>query len=112
MAASTGNVAKMDYPASAGDDVKEQLSALRSDIAGLTSAMADYVKEQKNALQSRASSGIDAVKQAGKASLKATGDKASELKASTEDMVREHPASAIAISAGIGFVIGLLSRRS
>ncbi|MEO8529668.1 MAG: hypothetical protein ABI459_00445 [Deltaproteobacteria bacterium] len=112
MANSPANVAKLDRPTEAGDDVREQLNALRSDVAGLTAALGDYVKEQKNAMQSSASAGIDALKSAGRAGIEATGRKASEVKSSTEDMVRENPTSAIAISAALGFVVGLLSRRA
>jgi ElaB/YqjD/DUF883 family membrane-anchored ribosome-binding protein len=110
MASAATNVSKIERN-DAGEDVREQLAALRSDVAGLTSAMGDYVREQKHYMQSKAASGIDALKDAGKAGLKATSDKASAVKASTEDLVRENPASAIAISAGLGFVLGLMTRR-
>lgn len=112
MATTSANLSKADYPSSSGDDVREQLAALRSDVSELTSALAGYVKEQKDAMQTRAASGIESVKQAGKAGLKVTGDKAGELKSATEDMVRENPAGAVAVSAGLGFIIGLLMRRA
>ena len=110
MASPTATVAKIERN-EAGEDVREQIAALRADVSGLTSALGDYVKEQKNYLASRASTGVESLKEAGKAGLKVTGQKASEVKSSAEEMVRENPASAVAISAGLGFVIGLLSRR-
>ena len=110
MSNATTNIAKMDRNESA-EDVREQLSALRADVAGLTSALGDYVKEQKSYLATRASSSAQAIKDASKAGLKVTGEKAVEMKATAEDMVRENPAGAVAISAALGFVIGLLSRR-
>jgi ElaB/YqjD/DUF883 family membrane-anchored ribosome-binding protein len=111
MATNQATVAKLDRSSDAGEDVREQLSALRSDIAGLTSALGEYVKEQKNAVQSRASASFEALKDAGKTGLKVTGNKALEVKSSAEDMVRENPAGAVAMSAAIGFALGLLTRR-
>ena len=111
MATSTTNVAKIDRPSDAGEDVRAQLEALRSDVAGLTSALGEYVKEQRDAVKSSAASGIDALKSASRAGLEVTGRKAAEVKSSAEDMVRENPTSAVAISAALGFVVGLLSRR-
>jgi ElaB/YqjD/DUF883 family membrane-anchored ribosome-binding protein len=111
MANTPSTVSKLERPSEAGEDVREQLSALRSDIAGLTSALGDYVKEQKRVVQSRASAGLEALKDAGKSGLKASGDKALEVKAGAETMIRDNPAGAVAISAGIGFVLGLLTRR-
>jgi ElaB/YqjD/DUF883 family membrane-anchored ribosome-binding protein len=111
MATNQSGVAKLERSSDAGDDVREQLEALRSDVAGLTSALGEYVREQKNAMQSRASAGFEALKDAGKTGLKVTGDKALEAKASAEEVVREHPAGAVAISAAIGFALGLLTRR-
>ena len=111
MASNQSTVAKLERSTDAGEDVRDQLAALRSDIAGLTSALGDYVKEQKSAVQSRAAASFEALKDAGKTGLKVTGDKALEAKASAEEMVRENPAGAVAISAAIGFVLGLLTRR-
>lgn len=111
MATNQSGIAKLERSSEAGDDVREQLSALRSDIAGLTSALGDYVKEQKNSMQSRASASLETLKEAGKTGLRVTGDKALEAKASAEEMVRENPAGAVAMSAAIGFVLGLLTRR-
>jgi ElaB/YqjD/DUF883 family membrane-anchored ribosome-binding protein len=111
MATNPSTVSKLERPSEAGEDVREQLSALRSDIAGLTSALGDYVKEQKRAVQSRASAGLEALKDAGKSGLKVGGEKALEVKAGAETMIRDNPAGAVAISAGIGFVLGLLTRR-
>jgi len=111
MATSPATVSKIDRSSDAGDDVRAQLDALRSDVAGLTAALGDYVKEQRNAMKSSAAAGLDALKSAGRAGVEVTGRKASEVKSSAEDMVRENPTSAVAISAALGFVVGLLSRR-
>lgn len=111
MANPAQGITKLERPSEAGEDVREQLAALRSDVAGLTSALGEYAKAQKDAMQTRASAGLEALKDAGRTGLKVTGEKALEAKASAENMVRENPASALAISAGLGFVLGMLSRR-
>jgi len=112
MASNTASVSKLDTSKDAADDVREQLTALREDLAGLKTAMAAYAKDRADAAQATAASGAEALRDAGKAGLKSAGDFAGNVRAEAEAHVRENPGTALAIAAGIGFLLGVLTRKS
>jgi ElaB/YqjD/DUF883 family membrane-anchored ribosome-binding protein len=72
-----------------GDDLTAQVEAIRSDIQSLSSAV-----------------GRIANKQIGRAQ-----DKALETANEAEEAIRRNPLSAVAIAAGLGFVLGAFTRR-
>jgi ElaB/YqjD/DUF883 family membrane-anchored ribosome-binding protein len=104
------------------DDIEDQLAALKSDIAGLTKALADYTQAQGNNLSATASDKVDAAKvksadaahqaavRAEEAYLVARG-KANDALAISEDAVRQNPATAVGLAAGFGFLAGLVMAR-
>lgn len=104
------------------DDIEQQLAALKADIAGLTKALADYGQAQGNNLSAAASDTAHAAKvksadaahqaavHAEEAYLMARA-KANDALSRTEDSVRQNPAAAVGIAAGLGFLAGLLTAR-
>jgi ElaB/YqjD/DUF883 family membrane-anchored ribosome-binding protein len=104
------------------NDIEDQLAALKSDIAGLTKALADYGQAQGKTLSVAASNGVETAKSKSEeaahlAAVKAeeayhlARDKAGVAYAKSEDAVRQNPAAAVGIAAGIGFLAGLLTAR-
>jgi ElaB/YqjD/DUF883 family membrane-anchored ribosome-binding protein len=111
-----------DVSATDTADIEAQLAALKSDISGLTKALADYGQAQSKTLSEVAAttaanakaSGEDAARRAAQKADEAyhlARDKAGEAYAKTEDSVRQNPAAAVGIAAGIGFLAGLLTAR-
>lgn len=104
------------------DDIEDQLAALKADIAGLTKALADYGQAQGANLSVAASDAADTAKvkssdAAHYAALRAeeaylvARSKATDAMVRSEDAVRQNPATAVGIAAGIGFLAGLLTAR-
>ena len=103
-------------------DVTTQIDTIKEDIAALTSLMADMAQEKKAEAKDRAASTAAALKssaaqKADAAHAKAveTGEKlrtdaeAAYFKA--EETVRQQPAMAVGIAAGIGFLVGIMATR-
>jgi len=93
------------------DDVRDQIAALQADMAQLTKTVGDYGKSRGEEAR--------AVANAKAAELRTRADEArtaaeAQLKsgyAQAETAVRDNPAAAVGIAAGVGFVLGLLSTR-
>ncbi|MBY6158519.1 glycine zipper domain-containing protein [Pseudooceanicola nitratireducens] len=93
------------------DDVRDQIAALQADMAELTRAVSAYGKakgeDARAAAELRAEELMTRAEKMGR-------DAEAQLRsgyAQAEGAVRENPAAAVGIAAGIGFVLGLLSTR-
>ncbi|MEO8242324.1 MAG: DUF883 domain-containing protein [bacterium] len=95
----------------AGVDLQKQVQSLKSDIASLTSALSDYARAQRTGIAAAASTGAEILRQKGAHSLDAASDLAGRGYSQAEATVRKNPASAVAVAAGVGFLIGVLSGR-
>lgn len=94
------------------EEMSEQMTILRDDIAALKSTLAEYGRAQGTHLRAVASDAVHDAAARGAA-------KADELKVAavrtygdTENAVRANPAAAVGIAAGVGFLVGaMMSRR-
>lgn len=105
-------------------DVTAQIDTIKQDIAALTALMTEVAQDKKDQAKTHAASKAaefkaSATETVGQAQIRAkeAGDKlrsdaeAAYLKA--EDTVRQQPAMAVGIAAGIGFLVGsMMARRS
>ncbi|MHA3978398.1 DUF883 family protein [Halovulum sp. GXIMD14794] len=82
------------------DDLQAQISALKNDIATLTETLKDYGKAQGEHLAAK-----------GEAKLTEAQAQAMRAYADAETTVREHPATAVGVAAGLGFLVGLMTGR-
>lgn len=93
------------------DDVRDQIAALQADMAALTRTVGDYGKARGD--DAKAS----AVRKAEEIRARADvlrNDAEAQLRtgyAQAETAVRDNPAAAVGIAAGLGFLVGLLSAR-
>ncbi|WP_165767790.1 DUF883 family protein [Marivivens niveibacter] len=93
------------------DDLHAQIATLKSDIAILTSTVKDLGIEKKDNLSAAASAGAEILKMKGQAAMhdaQVTAKKAAEQ---AETTVRENPAAAVGIAAGVGFLVGMFAGR-
>ncbi|QFU10203.1 hypothetical protein PARPLA_00232 [Rhodobacteraceae bacterium THAF1] len=82
------------------EDLQRQVEMLKSDISKLTESLGDYGRTKGREAQAEARRRADELR--------------SEAQAKYDDVesyVRENPAQALGIAAGIGLLIGMLSRR-
>ena len=103
--ATKANVAELN------NDVTKQMKVLREDVAKLTEVVAEYGKARGRDLTSEAANKAADVAQAGKETAKAVQAKAQNGYADAEDAVRQNPAAAVGIAAGLGFLVGLIASR-
>ena len=71
------------------DDLATQIDAIRADLQNLTSTVGRIAKGQVNRAQ----------------------DKAVETAFEAEEAIKRNPLQAVAIAAGLGFLVGALTRR-
>ena len=104
--ASTASSAK-----ATSDDVRDQIATLQADIAALTKTVSEYGKAQSDSAKSMAADKAEELR------LRASilkDDAEAQIKsgyAQAETAVKDNPAAAVGIAAGLGFLVGLLSAR-
>jgi ElaB/YqjD/DUF883 family membrane-anchored ribosome-binding protein len=98
-------------PEATAAELQDQIALLKRDIAELTATVAKYGREQSANLKAQAQAHLRNAKETGAERLSEAGDYAARKVADTEDYVRENPATAVGIAAGIGFVVGLIMSR-
>lgn len=92
-AASQENLAKQD-------DLTKQIERLRSDVAQITKTLGDLTKGQVTELRAR-----------GRAAAEDLAGSARRVEHDAEDFIRDKPLQALAIAAGLGVLVGWLTRR-
>lgn len=108
-----GNGAK-----STPEDLEAEIARLRADIAALADQLARTGEHSVAAAKRAASEGAEQLRAQGE-QLKARGEaavdslrtNASDMERQVADAVREKPITSLAIAAGIGFFLAMLSRR-
>lgn len=93
------------------DDIAAQISALKSDLAGLTELMTEFGKAQGRTLGARANEAGDTLRARGRHETDKLQAQAHDLYDQTNDFVVRQPGAALGIAAGLGFVIGMILRR-
>src|SRR5262249_27245607 len=95
--------------------LRDNLSELSKQVEGLASdAGADMLEDVKARLASFGSSVDDLIGNAGtrgRAAVDAVGEFGGNVVDDVEDVVREHPLTALAIAVGLGFVLSSTIRR-
>ena len=92
-------------------DVEADLRQLREDVAKLTEQLARTGQHSFGAAKRAASDGFEQLKAQGGAAVEGLKDNARDLEDQLAAKVREKPITALAIAAGVGYFMALISRR-
>ncbi len=92
-------------------DLELQLTALKKDISELTSIVGRMGQSKVTQLKSAAAAQVSDVKEKGVESKDAIVAQAEELGTKANDFVVKQPATALAIAAGVGFLMGFMSSK-
>ena len=92
-------------------DLQAQITALKTDIASLAGTIKDMGAAQKDHLVAAASNKSEALRAKGEAALHDAQQTAGKVINEAETKVRDNPAAAVGIAAGLGFVVGLVAGR-
>lgn len=99
MATSKSNSASVD-----ADDIKEQFHALRDEMKVLTELVTTGISEQSVITKEAALERADMLRNE-------AVKKASQLHSEAKDSITANPIAAVAMFAGIGFILGALFRK-
>lgn len=92
-------------------DLSRQVEVLKADIAKLTDTISSLGKQKASETKEELELRAQMLKERGKVALDHAGTEIERLASDAERTVREKPLTALAIAAGIGIVLGMLSRK-
>ncbi|MEM9583781.1 MAG: DUF883 domain-containing protein [Pseudomonadota bacterium] len=96
-------------------DLSAQLSTLKKDVSALTELLGDYTSTKGSHLADAAKEQFSSVREEGKAHAQAAAEKATEQITRVNDQahafVKNQPATAMGVAAGVGFLVGFMSGR-
>ncbi|MEC7764753.1 MAG: DUF883 domain-containing protein [Pseudomonadota bacterium] len=107
-AAQTSNGKAMD---SHVKDLEAQIASLKTDVSSLTATLKDLTTTAGAEAKYRASSTAKKARAQGEKAYHDAQDATVAAYRNAENQVRENPAAAVGIAAGVGFVIGLFLAR-
>jgi ElaB/YqjD/DUF883 family membrane-anchored ribosome-binding protein len=93
------------------DDLSQQVDTLKADISRLTETITAMGKQKAQSTKQDVELKALLLKERGKEALDSAGTEINRLSAEAERNVRERPMTALAIAAGIGLLVGLLTSR-
>src|SRR5262245_34171088 len=98
----------------AGSDIKDDLEALRKDIAGLAQQISDIVSNKGGAAWNRAKSNIDGViadvEDKGQEAVEAVREVGDHVMDAIDESLKTRPYTTLAMAFGLGFLFGVLRR--
>lgn len=92
-------------------DVAEQLAILKDDVRSLTESIAQLAQAKGLEFSHAANDQLASARDSANAKLNSAKAQATQLQDQANDFVRDQPAAALAIAAGLGFLIGMSSGR-
>lgn len=94
----------------APEDLEAEIARLREDVARLAEQLARTGEHSYSAAMRAASDGAEQLRAKGEAAVDALKSNASDIEQQISDAVREKPITALAIAAGIGYLLAVLRR--
>ncbi|MBQ1203102.1 MAG: DUF883 family protein [Loktanella sp.] len=93
------------------DQLSEQMTVLRNDIAAISKSLADLGASTKDAAMENARMKAAELRASGEKHLSQAQDRAEELGQQAADAVRQQPAAAVGLAVGVGFLLGFITGR-
>lgn len=111
MAQATSKASAEGNESRSNEDLAADIEQLKADIAQLTKLLQETRDHSYDAARHAAGEGIDHIRAQGEAAFEALRANANDLEAQLTDRVREKPVTSLAIAAGVGYLLALISRR-
>ncbi len=92
-------------------DLEADIEQLKADIERLTKQLSETGEHGYNTARKAAVQGVEQLRVQGEAAVDSLKSNARDLEEQVLVNVREKPVTSLAIAAGLGFLIGLMSRR-
>ncbi len=91
------------------DDLHNQITILRNDIASITDTLGAMAKAQKDGMTEAAQKRFDDARARGADALSTAQAQASALNEQAHEFIHEKPALSLGMAAALGFVVGILT---
>jgi ElaB/YqjD/DUF883 family membrane-anchored ribosome-binding protein len=113
MAGSAGSTGSSEAREAAQDmeELRSQMETLKSDIASIGTTLSDLVKNSARAGRGKAERVAEHYKRQGLEQAEAAIDGARAYGEALEGQIERNPFSAVLVALGLGFLVGLMSRR-
>lgn len=92
-------------------DLAKQVEVLRKDLGALTEIIADLGKAKGDEAVAAAKTKVDDVRERATDTADTARLQAMELQDQANDFIKNQPATALGIAAGIGFLVGFMGSR-
>lgn len=92
-------------------DVTEQMAILRDDIRSLSETITELAQAKGVEMSQAAKDQVASARETANAGVDAAKQQAAQLQGQANDFVRDQPAVALGIAAGLGFLVGMLTTR-
>lgn len=99
-----------DRLAADNERLQSEMAELRAELSRLSTTLTDMASHRYEALRDRAAGVAEDVVRQGAVWRDQAYSRAGEMEADVERSIRERPIAAVAIAAGIGYLVGLISR--
>ncbi|MEX3316103.1 YqjD family protein [Sulfitobacter sp. PS-8MA] len=86
------------------EDLSDQITVLKKDIATLTETLGDYGKAKSDEMRDTARTAAQDLSDAGRL-------KAMDAQKQAEEFLQSQPGTALGIAAGLGFLVGIVTAR-
>lgn len=90
--------------------LEAEMAELRAELSRLSATLSDIASHRYEAFRDRAAGVAEDVVRQGAALRDHAYSRAGEMEAEMERSIRERPIAAVAIAAGVGYLVGLISR--
>jgi ElaB/YqjD/DUF883 family membrane-anchored ribosome-binding protein len=97
--------------ARAAEDLAADIEQLKADIARLTEQLRETGQHTYGAARRAASEGVEQLRAQGEAAYEQLKANAGDFERQLADTVREKPVTSLAVAAGVGFLLALMTRR-
>lgn len=91
-------------------DLEAQIAALKADVSDLSGTLQNIGRDGASDLNTKARETADKLRAKGAETAQYAGEQAKVAYGQAEDQVRNNPAAAVGIAAGVGFIAGLFLR--
>ncbi len=92
-------------------DLTAQIETLRDDLSALTKTIADLSESAREDVAASAKSKAEHLRGKAEDTAQAAQEQAARMQGQANEFIRNQPATALGIAAGLGFLIGLLGAR-
>jgi len=93
------------------ESLEEQIETLKADIGQISTTLSELVKASVREGRAKVERTAEQYKKQGKEQAEATMDSARAYGEALEGHIERNPFSAVLVALGLGFLIGLMSRR-